>query len=105
MPISMKKSIRFRFSEISKLYHFTTFETARKIIKSGRLIFSKSYHLNDLIESNRVVWSRTFRGYIPEDEDYLCYAEEEMRKYQQISFSQDRVVDDCYYLGFDLHTM
>ena len=28
-----------------------------------------------------------------------------MRKCQQISFSQDRVVDGCYYLGFDLHTM
>ena len=101
----MKKSIRFRFSEISKLYHFTSFETARKIIKSGRLLFSKSYNLNDLIESNRVVWSRTFMGYIPEDQEYLCYAEEEMRKYQQISFSQDRVVDGCYYLGFDLHAM
>ena len=101
----MKKSIRFRFSEISKLYHFTSFESACKIIESGRLRFSKSYRLNDLIESNRVVWERTFRGYIPEEKEYLCYAEEEMRKYQQLSFSQDRVVDGCHYLGFDLHTM
>lgn len=37
--------------------------------------------------------------------EYLCYAEEEMRKYQQLSFSQDRVVDGGHYLGFDLHTM
>ena len=101
----MKKSISFRFGDMSKLYHFTSFESACKIIESGRLRFSKSYRLNDLIESNRVVWERTFRGYIPEEKEYLCYAEEEMRKYQQLSFSQDRVVGNCHYLGFDLHTM
>lgn len=100
-----KKSIRFRFSEITKLYHFTSVESACKIIQSGKLRFSKACRLNDLIESNRVVWERTFSGYIPDDQAYLCYAEEEMRRYQQISFSQDRVVGDCYYLGFDLHTM
>ena len=101
----MKKSIYYRFFEMSKLYHFTSFESACKIIKSGRLRFSKAYRLNDLIESNRVVWERTFGGYIPDDKEYLYYAEEEMRRYQQISFSQDRVVDDIFYLGFDLHTM
>ena len=84
----MKKSIYHRFFEISKLYHFTSFEAACKIIKSGKLRFSKAYRLNDLIESNRVVWERTFGGYIPDGEEYLCYAEEEMRRYQQISFSQ-----------------
>jgi hypothetical protein len=101
----MKKSIYHRFFEISKLYHFTSFEAACNIIKSGKLRFSKAYRLNDLIESNRVVWERTLGGYIPDGEEYLCYAEEEMRRYQQISFSQDRVVDNISYLGFDLHTM
>ena len=101
----MKKSMHFRFSKMSKLYHFTSFDSACKIIKSGKLRFSKSYKLNDLIESNRVVWEHTFEGYIPGGKEYLYYAEDEMRRYQQISFSQDRVVENCWYLGFDLHTM
>ena len=101
----MKKSICSSFFEISKLYHFTSLESARKIIASRKLRFSKSRRLNDLIESNRVVWERTLGGYIPDDKEYLYYAEEEMRRYQQISFSQDRVVGNCCYLGFDLHTM
>lgn len=95
----------FRFSGITKLYHFTSFDSASKIIKSGKLRFSKSYRLNDLIESNRVVWERSLQGDIPDGQEYLHYAEVEMRRYQQISFSQDRVVGNCYYLGFDLHTM
>lgn len=56
---------------MSKLYHFTSFESACKIIESCRLRFSKSYRLNDLIESNRVVCERTFRGYIPEEKRVL----------------------------------
>lgn len=100
-----KKSMYFRFSGITKLYHFTSFDAACKIIKSGKLRFSKSYRLNDLIESNRVVWERSLQGDIPDGQEYLHYAEVEMRRYQQISFSQDRVVGNCYYLGFDLHTM
>lgn len=100
-----KKSMYFRFSGITKLYHFTSFDSASKIIQSGKLRFSKSYRLNDLIESNRVVWERSLQGDIPDGQEYLHYAEVEMRRYQQISFSQDRVVGNCYYLGFDLHTM
>lgn len=105
LTYSMKKSIYFSFFKMSKLYHFTSFNSACKIIESGKLRFSKSFKLNDLIESNRVVWERTLGGYIPEDKEYLYYAEDEMSRYQQISFSQDRVVDDICYLGFDLHTM
>ena len=49
----MKKT-HFRFSKISKLYHFTNFESACQIIKGGKLRFRKSYSLNDLIESHKL---------------------------------------------------
>lgn len=52
LTYSMKKSIYFSFFKMSKLYHFTSFNSACKIIESGKLRFSKSFKLNDLIESD-----------------------------------------------------
>jgi hypothetical protein len=58
--------------------------------------------MNDLIESNRMVFTRFVTDILP-IKDLL--AEEEMQRYQQISFIQDRVHDGFEYLGFDLQTM
>lgn len=100
----MKESIGYRFQKMSRLYHFTSFNAACKIIRSGKLRFSKSYKLNDLIESNRIVFEHVLSEELLEGRNGLL-AEAEMHKYQQISFSQDREYDGMHFLGFDLHTM
>ena len=98
----MRKSIAQRFEEMNRLYHFTSFKAACSIIKSGKLKFGKMYKMNDLIESNRIVSGRLFSDSLSERE---LFAEEEMNRYQQVSFSQDQNRDGFEYLGFDLHTM
>ena len=98
----MRKSIGERFEEMSRLYHFTSFDAACDIIKSRQLRFGKMSRMNDLIESSRIVFSRLLTDNLPE-KDLL--AEEEMQRYQQISFIQDGKRDGFEYLGFDLHTM
>ena len=98
----MKKSISQRFQEMSKLYHFTNLDAACSIIESRQLRFGKMYKMNDLIESNRIVYGRIFKDELSEAE---LYAEEEMNRYQQVSFTQDQERDGVDYLGFDLHTM
>lgn len=101
----MGKTIRQRFSEMTRLYHFTNFASACKIIESRKLKFGKMFRMNDLIESNRIVFDRL----VAENEEDIkyngTYAEREMHRYQQISFSQDRKYGDAMFLGFDLHTM
>ena len=100
----MKESIGYRFQKMSRLYHFTSFNAACKIIKSGKLKFSQSFKLNDLIESNRIVFEHILSEELLEKRNGLL-AEAEMQSYQQISFSQDREYEGRSFLGFDLHTM
>lgn len=64
--------------------------------------------MNDLIESRRITTHRAFFGDLGQDfnkgtKDYI--PEIEMRRYQQISFAQDRTIDDTLCEGFNLHTM
>lgn len=87
---------------MSKLYHFTDLDAACSIIESRKLRFGKMYRMNDLIESNRIVFGRIVKNELSARE---LYAEEEMNKYQQVSFTQDQERDGIEYLGFDLHTM
>ena len=98
----MGKSIHRRFEEMTKLCHFTSFKAACSIIESRELRFGKMFKMNDLIESGRIHFGRIFSNNLP-DKDLS--AEDEMQRYQQISFIQDRVRDDFEYLGFDLHAM
>ena len=98
----MGKSIHRRFEEMTKLYHFTSFKAACSIIESRELRFGMVFKMNDLIESGRIHFGRIFSNNLP-DKD--LFAEDEMHRYQQISFIQDRVRDDFEYLGFDLHAM
>lgn len=101
----MGKSIRDRFTDMTRLYHFTSFKSAYWIIASRKMKFGKMFRMNDLIESNRIVFDRL----VAENEEDIkyngTYAEREMHRYQQISFSQDRKHDDAVFMGFDLHTM
>ena len=84
------------------MYHFTDVEAACCIIESRQLRFGKMYRMNDLIESNRIVFGRIVKDELSERE---LYAEEEMNRYQQVSFTQDHEREGVDYLGFDLHTM
>ncbi len=88
---------------MSRLYHFTSFESAYKIIATRRLRFGKAYKMNDLIESNRIVFDRVLS--LSPLKDSSLYAEREMRRYQQLSFVQDKEYDEVSFLGFDLHSM
>lgn len=101
----MRKTIGERFEGMSRLYHFTSAKAAFSIIESGRLRFGKSFRLNDLIESNRIVFKHLLNGgdLCRDEKDTL--AEDEMRRYQVISFAQDRHYKEQTFLGFDLHTM
>ena len=76
----MRKLDRFDFKKMTRLYHFTSLESACKIISSGHLRFGKYSNQNDLIETNRVVWERTLSPDIVENDDNLIYAEKEMRR-------------------------
>lgn len=100
----MKRSIGWKFKKMSRLYHFTSFKSACKIIETGKLRFSQSYKLNDLIESNRIVFEHVLSEELLASTNGL-FAEKEMHRFQQISFSQDREYDGHWFLGFDLHTM
>lgn len=101
----MSKSIGERFNEITRLYHFTSAKAAFGIIESGRLRFGKSFRLNDLIESNRIVFKHLLIGGDLCRDEKDVFAEDEMRRYQVISFAQDSNYKEHRFLGFDLHTM
>lgn len=101
----MKKYIGERFEEMSRLYHFTSAKAAFSIIESGRLRFGKSFRLNDLIESNRIVFKHLLNGGDLCRDEKDAFAEDEMRRYQIISFAQDINDKKHQFLGFDLHSM
>lgn len=101
----MRKNIRDRFVDMHRLYHFTNFLAACKIIESKQLRFGKPSQMNDLIESNKIVFQRLIIDLEEEDDNNGLFAEKEMRRYQQISFAQDRHIGDAEYMGFDLHAM
>ena len=98
----MKIPISQKFEEMTKLYHFTSFDAACEIIESGKLRFGKMFKMNDLIESNRIVFGRVLLENLSDKE---LFAEDEMNRYQQVSFTQDQERDGIDYFGFDLHTM
>lgn len=105
MKMRVGESIGERFEKMSRLYHFTTADAAFSIIDSGKLRFGKSYRLNDLIESNRVVFRHMLNGGDLCRDEKDAFAEDEMRRYQVISFAQDSDNPEHHFLGFDLHSM
>ena len=72
----MGKSIRDRFMDMTRLYHFTSFKSAYWIIASRKMKFGKMFRMNDLIESNKIVFQRVIFGNLKEDKENGLFAEE-----------------------------
>lgn len=89
---------------MEKLYHFTSFDTALKIIESNRLRFGRMNNMNDIHENDKIVFvdanKKIFDKFSSEELDSL---HDEIFKYRQISLIADNKEDDKD--GFDLHQM
>lgn len=97
-------NIKEQFEKMEKLYHFTTYDTAHKIIESNRLRFSKLTNMNDIHENDKIMFvdvnKRPFDKF---PSDVLDALYNEIYKYRQISLTADNEEGDKD--GFDLHQM
>lgn len=97
-------SIKEQFEKLEKLYHFTSFDTAMKIIESNRLRFGRLNNMNDIHESDKIVFVDANNHPIDKfPSDVLDALYDEIYKYRQISLTADGKEDDKE--GFDLHQM
>lgn len=99
-----QNNMRVVFKSISKLYHYTKFDTAIKILRSRSLRFGKLHDMNDIHENDKISYvnlSGTPINSFPSI--VLDSINDEMTKYRQISFTTDVVEHNK--LGFDLHQM
>ena len=97
-------NIRKIFEQTDKLYHFTSFDTALKIIESNSLRFGRLTDMNDIHENDKVVFVDTSDSYIDNfSSEVLNALYDELYKYRQISFTIDNNKNDKK--GFDLHQM
>lgn len=85
----------YDFEEIKKLYHYTSFKNAMKIIESKTLLFSPLKCMNDI---NEVYRPFLVNGGLTDNVQKTI--ETEIAHYQQLSFSQD---DERK--GFDIPAM
>ena len=79
-----------------KLYHYTTFDNAMKIIIGKSLKFGRLPFMNDYLESNKI-----FGCSIHSDRHVLDNISEEILRYQQISLTKDTKEKK----GFDISAM
>ena len=97
-------SIKEQFEQTEKLYHFTSFDTAMKIIESNRLKFGRLNNMNDIHENDKIVFVDAKGQPIDKfPSDVLDALHDEIYKYRQISLSIDS--KDEKKQGFDLHQM
>ena len=97
-------SIKEQFEKTEKLYHFTSFDTALKIIESNRLRYGRLNNMNDIHENDKIVFVDANNH--PTDKfpsDVLDELYDEIYKYRQISLTADDNEGDKD--GFDLHQM
>ena len=97
-------SIKEQFEKTEKLYHFTSFDTALKIIESNRLRYGRLNNMNDIHENDKIVLVDANNH--PTDKfpsDVLDELYDEIYKYRQISLTADDNEGDKD--GFDLHQM
>ena len=97
-------SIKEQFEKTEKLYHFTSFDTALKIIESNRLRYGRLNNMNDIHENDKIVFVDANNH--PTDKfpsDVLDELYDEIYKYRQISLTADDKEGDKD--GFDLHQM
>lgn len=97
-------SIKEQFEKMEKLYHFTSFDTAKKIIESNRLRFGRLNNMNDLHENDKIVFVDANNHPIDKfPSDVLDALYDDIYKYRQISVTADGKEGDKD--GFDLHQM
>lgn len=97
-------SIKEQFEKTEKLYHFTSFDTALKIIESNSLRYGRLNNMNDIHENDKIVFVDANNH--PTDKfpsDVLDELYDEIYKYRQISLTADDNEGDKD--GFDLHQM
>lgn len=96
--------IREQFKQTEKLYHFTSFDTALKIIETNRLKFGRLNNMNDIHENDKLMFADANGQGIDEfPSDVLDTLYDEIYKYRQISLTADSEKGDKD--GFDLHQM
>lgn len=91
------------FENTDKLYHFTSFDTALKILHSMTLRYGRLVNMNDMYESSKTVYASR-----PDIENNDFYEmNNALLKYRQLSFSEDEenVREKEVSLGFDLQQM
>ena len=97
-------SIKEQFEKTEKLYHFTSFDTALKIIESNCLRYGKLNNMNDIHENDKIVFVDGCNHPISKFPlGVLDALLEEIYKYRQISLTAD--TKDGAKNGFDLHQM
>lgn len=97
-------NIKELFKQTEKLYHFTSFDTAVKIIESNRLRFGRLNNMNDVHENDKIVFVDANEQPINEfPSDLLDALHDEIYKYRQISLTAEDEKGDND--GFDLHQM
>ena len=97
-------SIKEQFEKTEKLYHFTSFDTALKIIESNHLRYGRLNNMNDIHENDKIVFvdaNNHPTNKFPSD--VLDELYDEIYKYRQISLTADDNEGDKN--GFDLHQM
>lgn len=97
-------SIKDNFSNIKKLYHYTSFDTACNILESMCLRYGRLNNMNDIHENDKVVYKDAQGNDITNfDYSILDCIYNEMYMYRQISLTMDD--SEKGKLGFDLHQM
>ena len=97
-------NMRKDFKSINKLYHFTKFDTAIKILGSYNLRFGRLHDMNDIHENDKLSYvnlqGNTIQSF---QSEILEVIDVEMAKFRQISLTIDD--EEPKKFGFDLHQM
>lgn len=97
-------NIKEQFKKTEKLYHFTSFVMALKIIGTNRLRFGRLNNMNDIHENDKLMFvDANGQGIDEFPSEVLDTLYDEIYKYRQISFTADSEKGDKN--GFDLHQM
>lgn len=95
----MNKAMQ-EFLSFEKLYHFTKFESALKIINGGQIKYGRLSKMNDASEKEKHIYNSFKNG----EEDFnFEVIEKEINNYEQVSLTEDRNKFSGY--GFELHQM
>lgn len=97
-------NIKEQFEKTEKLYHFTSFDTALKIIESNRLRFGRLDNMNDIHEADKIMFVNENGQLFDKFPSKLLDAlHDEVYRYRQISLTADD--PEGGKKGFDLHQM